>query len=312
MSHLRRRLRHFKGRLNLHTSHTSVSECGLNLRAKAKAPAKVQTINDSLIMAITKQQKEEILADLIDKFSNAKSVAFGQYDGMSVDELSTMRREMRESNVEFKVAKKTLLKLAAKEQGLELPDDIIEGTIGAVFSYDDAVSGPRIVRTTAKKVEVLKLMGGIMEGKILSIDEMNELSSLPSRDQLLAKFMMMIWSPLQSFHGAISSPLSSFARAMSAYADQMPDEGASAPEPAAAPAEKAEEATKEEEKPAEQTKAEAEVAEPKGETTPEAKSEGASEETKEAEASEETAPAEEAEEKTEEKAEADSEEPNES
>lgn len=182
-------------------------------------------------MSITKQKKEQILKELIEKFGNAKSVAFGQYAGMSVGELSEMRREMRASNVEFKVAKKTLLKLAAKEQGLELPDDIIEGTIGAVFSYDDAVSGPRIVKTTSKEVEVLKLMGGIMEGQILSIDEMAELASLPNREQLLAKFMMMMRAPLQSFHGTLSSPLSSFARGLKAYAEQMPEEGAAAPEP---------------------------------------------------------------------------------
>jgi len=175
-------------------------------------------------MAITKQQKEEILSELKQKFADAKSVAFGQYAGMNVTELSDMRRKMRESNVEFKVAKKTLMKLAAKEQGIELPNEIMEGTIGAVFSFDDAVSGPKIVKETSKTVEVLKLMGGIMEGQVLGIDEMTELASLPSREQLLAKFMMMMRAPLQSFHGAISSPLSSFARAMKSYSEQMPAE----------------------------------------------------------------------------------------
>jgi large subunit ribosomal protein L10 len=187
-----------------------------------------------------------------------------------------MRREMRANNVEFKVAKKTLLKLAAKEQGIELPDEIVEGTVGAVFSYNDAVSGPKIVKTTSKEVEVLKLLGGIMDGAILSIEEMGELASLPSRDQLLAKFMMMLRSPLQSFHGAVSSPLSSFARALDAYSDQMPEEASAAepaPAPEAAPAEeKAEEAPKEEEKTAEEAPAE-EAAAPEAETPTEENSE---------------------------------------
>ncbi|MBU0981455.1 50S ribosomal protein L10 [Patescibacteria group bacterium] len=212
-------------------------------------------------MPITKQKKEEILQELNEKFKNAKSVAFGQYAGMTVEELSNMRREMRESNVEFKVAKKTLLKLAAKENGLELPNEVVEGTVGAVFSYDDPSVGPKIVKDTSKKVKVLQLMGGIMDGAVLSVADMNELASLPSRDMLLAKFMMMMRAPLTQFHGAISSPLSSFARAMKAYAEQMPaGEAPATPEPAAAPAEEA---------PAEVAREEAETPEVTPEESPE-------------------------------------------
>lgn len=171
-------------------------------------------------MAVTKQQKQEILADLKDKFSRAKSVAFGQYSGMSVAQVSDLRRELRKANVEFKVAKKTLMKLAAKDQGVEVPDEIIEGTIAAVFSYEDPASGPKIMSQTSKKVEMLKMLGGIMEGKVMGLAEMKVLASLPSKLELLAKFMSMLRAPLQNFHGAISAPTSSFARAMKAYADK--------------------------------------------------------------------------------------------
>lgn len=199
-------------------------------------------------MAITRQKKEEILAELIKKFQDAKSVSFGQYAGMSVTDLSEMRNKMREAGVEFKVAKKTLLRLAAKEAGLELPDEIVEGTVGAAFSYEDAVSGPKMLKNTSKKVTVVKLLGGIMDGKVLSIQEMGELADLPTREELLAKFVGMISAPLQNFYGAISSPMSSLARSLSEYSKQLPDEGAAAPE---APAEKAEEAPAE--APAEET-----------------------------------------------------------
>ena len=211
-------------------------------------------------MAITRQKKEEILAELIKKFQEAKSVSFGQYAGMSVTDLSEMRNKMREAGVEFKVAKKTLLRLAAKEAGLELPDEIVEGTVGAAFSYEDAVSGPKMLKTTGKKIEVVKLLGGVMEGKVLSIQEMGELADLASREELLAKFVGMMRSPLQSFYGAISSPMSSLARSLSEYSKQLPDEGAA--EPAAATAEApapAEEAAPE--APAEEEAATAEEAE---------------------------------------------------
>ncbi|MBT4385176.1 50S ribosomal protein L10 [Candidatus Peregrinibacteria bacterium] len=203
-------------------------------------------------MAITKQKKEEILKELIEKFKDAQSVAFGQYSGMTVTELSDMRNKMREAGVEFKVAKKTLFKLAAKEHGLELPDEILEGTVGAAFSYDDLVSGPRLLKSTSKEVEVVKLLGGVMDGKVLSITQMGELADLPSKETLLTKFALMMRAPLQSFYGAIQAPTSGLARAFSEYAKMQPAEeaapAAEAPaeevkEEAPAPEAKAEEAT---------------------------------------------------------------------
>ena len=85
-------------------------------------------------MPTTRQQKEDTLKELNDKFAKAKSVAFGQYSGMTVVQLSGMRRKERDAGVEFKVAKKTIFKLAAMKQSRELTDDIIAGTVGAAFS----------------------------------------------------------------------------------------------------------------------------------------------------------------------------------
>ena len=173
-------------------------------------------------MATTRQQKEETLQELKDKFAKAKSVTFGQYSGMTVAQLSGMRRKMRDSGVEFKVAKKTLFKLAAKEQGLEIPDDIITGTVGAAFSYEDSVAGPRIIKKMGKEVEALKLMGGIMEGQVLSISQMKEIADLPSKEELLAKFVGLLRAPLQNFYGVLRSPLASFLRGVQAYAEKKP------------------------------------------------------------------------------------------
>ncbi len=186
-------------------------------------------------MAITRQKKEELLKELVQLFAEAQSVAFGQYSGMTVAQLQEMRKEMRKVGVEFKVAKKTLIKLAAKENGLELPDEILEGTIGAAFSKEDIVSGPKLLKKTAKKIEVVKLLGGVMEGKVLSITEMGALADLPSREQLLAKFVGMLQGPLRAFHGMLSAPTASMARALDAYAKQLPVEAAATPEPVAAP-----------------------------------------------------------------------------
>ena len=175
-------------------------------------------------MAVSRQKKEEILKELIEKFEKAQSVAFGQYAGLSVTDMQEMRSDMREQGVEFKVAKKTLFKLAAQHHGMELPDDILEGTVGAAFSYEDMVSGPKVLKATSKKHEVVQLLGGVMEGQVLTTSEMKELADLPSRDALLAKFVGMMQAPLYGFRGAISAPLSSFSRALDAYAEKAGDQ----------------------------------------------------------------------------------------
>lgn len=212
-------------------------------------------------MAVSRQKKEEILAELIELFKDAKSVSFGQYSGMSVADISTMRDEMREKGVKFKVAKRTLFKIAAKEYGIELPDDIMEGTVGAAFSYEDAVSGPKLLKATAKKVEVVKLMGGIMDGKVISIAQMTELADLPGREELLAKFVGMMQGPLRGFHGMLNGGLGSFARALQAYSEQMPAEAAPAPAAETPAAEAAAETAQQEEAPAEDAPASEESAE---------------------------------------------------
>lgn len=170
-------------------------------------------------MATTRQKKEETLQELKDKLAKAKSVAFGQYAGLSVLQLSEMRKKMREADVEFKVAKRTLFKLAAKAHGFELPDDMMEGTVGAAFSYEDGIAGPRIIKKMGKEFGHLKLMGGIMDGQVMTISQMRGIADLPSKEELMAKFVGLMRAPLQNFYGVIQSPLSSFLRGVQAYSE---------------------------------------------------------------------------------------------
>lgn len=173
-------------------------------------------------MATTRSKKESTLNELREKFQKAQSVAFGQYAGLTVEQVSKLRKELRASGVEFKVAKRTLFKIAAKEQGLELPDEIMEGTVGAAFSYEDSIAGPRLLKKLGKDFEKLQLMGGIMEGKVMTVAQMKEIAGLPSKQELLAKFVGLMRAPLQGFYGAIQSPLGSFARAVEQYAEKKP------------------------------------------------------------------------------------------
>lgn len=173
-------------------------------------------------MAVTKEKKQIILADLIEKFKKAKSVAFAENKGLTVLELGELRGGLRAKSAEMKVAKKTLVKLAAKEVGYEIPDEILTGAVGTVFGYDDVVAGAKVVNDFAKKHPKVSLLGGLLDGKILFLAEIKALASLPSKEELLAKLLYMLKYPITGFHGVLKGTLSGFVRVLDGIAKKAP------------------------------------------------------------------------------------------
>ncbi|MBT3704311.1 50S ribosomal protein L10 [Candidatus Peregrinibacteria bacterium] len=171
-------------------------------------------------MPVTRQKKEEMLKELIDKFKRAESVVFAQNKGLTVNEVQELRGNLREKNADMKVAKKTLMKIAAKEAGYdqEIPSEFMDGAVGAVFSYDDIVSGAKEVYDYAKKHDALALLGGLLEGRIMSLEEANTLATIPSKEELLTKLVYVLKSPISGFHGALNNTLGGFVRALDAIA----------------------------------------------------------------------------------------------
>lgn len=169
----------------------------------------------------TKAQKEVILKNLVENMKAAKAVVFADYKGVSVKDLSLLRKEMRKEGVHFDVAKKTLLKLAAKESGFpEIPDDIIEGPVGAAFCMEDETAGARLIYQAGKKNENLKLRGALFEGKILSIADTKVLATLPTKQELLGKFVYLVKYPIQGFHDVLQNTLGGFVRVLGAIKDK--------------------------------------------------------------------------------------------
>lgn len=170
-------------------------------------------------MALTKQQKSAQLKELKEKLSAAESVVFAHYIGLKVSEVSELRRKLKEAGAEMKVAKKTLMKIAAKEQGLPVPDDKdLPGPVACIFSVSDPIVGPQVAHAFGREHPQVKFIGGFFEGKLLSAADAKTLATIPPRQVLLAMFAGMLQSPLRSFASIINSPLAGFARALSEVA----------------------------------------------------------------------------------------------
>ncbi|MBD3269926.1 50S ribosomal protein L10 [Candidatus Peregrinibacteria bacterium] len=169
-------------------------------------------------MAITRDKKVEVLKDLEDKFSRAQAVYFAKYNGLSVKEAGDLRAKLREAGIDYVVAKKTLMKLAAKNQNLpELSDEVLEGPISAVFGYDDVVAPSKIIKNFDAKGEKVSLTGGILERELIDKAQALQLASLPSKLELIAKLVGTMKAPISGFHGALHGVMSKFVRTLDAY-----------------------------------------------------------------------------------------------
>ena len=168
------------------------------------------------------ESKKNVVTEISDKFKNSGSTVIAEYRGLSVAEVTELRRKLREENVEMKVYKNTLASLAADAADLGDLKGVLTGPNALVFGQDETAAS-RILAQFAKKHKALILKGGIVEGKVVDENTIKELSALPNREGMLS----MLLSVLQA-------PVSQFARAVNAVAEQK---GAGAPAEAAAPAE---------------------------------------------------------------------------
>jgi len=172
-------------------------------------------------MTLTRDQKKAQVKDLVEMFKKSQSVMFSHYIGLTVGNVSSLRKKLKEQKAEMKVAKKTLMVIAAKEAGLpEIDVDGLTGPVAAILSFEDPLSGAQVAFKFGKDHSQVKLIGGIYDGKILTKEQAVEMAKMPGRTELLAIFMSMLRSPLVQFASVCSSPLGGFARSLNQMADK--------------------------------------------------------------------------------------------
>lgn len=165
-------------------------------------------------MPKTKLQKQEILRDLDEKIKKAKSIIFTKFNRLKVKDNEALRQELKKDGSEYYVAKKTLIDLAFKNSKIkDLNVKEFEGRIAAVFGYEDEVAPAKIVAKYKKELkgededEKVEFLGGILENKYLTAEEVMSLASLPSKQELYAKIVGSINAPVSGFVNVLSGNL---------------------------------------------------------------------------------------------------------
>lgn len=155
-------------------------------------------------MAITKDKKKSIL-DKLDGIKNSESVVFVNFKGLPVFETTSIRRNLAKENVAYFVAKKTLVKKAFREAGIEGDMPILDGELAVVYG-NDATGPAREIFAFQKKFDgKISILGGVFEHKFVNKIQMEEIAQIPSLHVLRGMFVNVINSPIQGFAIAIKA-----------------------------------------------------------------------------------------------------------
>lgn len=161
------------------------------------------------------EQKQAVIQGIQDKLDGASSVVLVDYRGLTVEEDTELRKQLREANVSYTVFKNTMVRFAVKGTEYEDLSDELKGPNALAISYEDATAGPRILKNMAKKADKLELKSGVVEGTVYDADGIAKIGSIAPKEELLSKLL-----------GSLQAPMGSFARTMKALADKMEETGA--------------------------------------------------------------------------------------
>jgi large subunit ribosomal protein L10 len=173
---------------------------------------------------MARPDKAASVAEITEAFQGSSAAVITEYRGLRVAEMKELRRALG-GDVQYAVVKNTLTKIAAKQAGLDLQDDLLAGPTAIAFIKGDPVEAAKGLRDFAKTHPLLVIKGGVLDDKALTADEIRKLADLESRETLLAKLAGAMNASLQQAVSLFAAPLSQAARLAAALRDKVEQEG---------------------------------------------------------------------------------------
>ncbi|QIL46076.1 50S ribosomal protein L10 [Vagococcus coleopterorum] len=150
-------------------------------------------------------KKAQLVEEVSAKFKEAASVIVVDYRGLTVEEVTNLRKQLRDANVEMKVIKNSILSRAAEAAGLEGMGEVFTGPTAVAFSNEDVVAPAKIMNDFSKDAEALEIKGGVIEGSVSSVEDIKALASLPSREGMLSMLLSVLQAPVRNVAYAINA-----------------------------------------------------------------------------------------------------------
>jgi large subunit ribosomal protein L10 len=173
-----------------------------------------------ITLAISKKQKQELVAEYREWLGNSKAVILAEYTGLTMQDIDNLRAKVREAGGEFHVVKNTLARLAFQEAGYPVQESFFEGSTAAGFSFKDATSVAKALSDFSKSVEFLKIKGGYLENQPMSLSQVTSLADLPSLPVMRSHLLGTLMAPASRLARTLNEPGRQLAYALKAYAEK--------------------------------------------------------------------------------------------
>lgn len=144
------------------------------------------------------EMKQQTVSEISDHFKASQSAILVDYRGLNVAEITALRKELRDNNIDYKVYKNTLAKRAVEEVGLGELSETLVGPTALAFGKDDVVAPAKIIHEFSKKHDALEIKGGVIEGRVATLEQIKELSTLPDYDGLVSMLLSVLQAPIRN------------------------------------------------------------------------------------------------------------------
>ncbi|MGX5389593.1 50S ribosomal protein L10 [Bacillus thuringiensis] len=144
------------------------------------------------------ETKQQVVTEIADKLRASKSTIVVDYRGLTVSEATELRKQLREAGVEFKVYKNSLTRRAAESAEMAELNEFLTGPNAIAFSNEDVVAPAKVLNDFATKHEALEIKAGVIEGKLVTLDEVKAIATLPSREGLLSMLLSVLQAPIRN------------------------------------------------------------------------------------------------------------------
>jgi large subunit ribosomal protein L10 len=171
-------------------------------------------------LAISKEKKQEMVADYVDKISNSQAIILTDYRGLTVADLTDLRGRLREGQSVFQIVKNTLFGLALEQADLATPAEQFQGTVAVSYCFGEVPPVAKMLMDFAKETEILQVKGAILGNTFLGPDRVKELADLPPREFLLAQLLGAVQGPMSSLASIITAPMRELVQVLQARSEQ--------------------------------------------------------------------------------------------
>lgn len=166
-------------------------------------------------------QKAQTIETLKGRLQGANAIYLVDYQGVNVEKITKLRRDFRDAGSELAVVKNTLTRIAAHQIGQDGLNDMLKGPTAIVICDDEVVGPAKVLNEFAKGNEkIFKIKGGLLEGQVISSDQIKQVADLPSREQLLGQFVGTLVSPVSGFVGVLNGVIRNFVGVLDAIAKE--------------------------------------------------------------------------------------------